>query len=51
MLPHSLLEKMLGTEFFCAASRSGNGAVNRVARPLAPRGQQTPVAVGVDTGD
>ena len=37
MLPHSLLEKMLGTEFFCrTASRSGNGAVSRGARPPHP---------------
>ena len=38
MLPHSLLEKMLGTEFFCrTASRSGNGAVSRGAkRPRPP---------------
>jgi hypothetical protein len=52
MLPHSLLEKMLGTEFFCrTASRSGNAAVSRRANPLPPDGQRTPVAVGVDTGD
>jgi hypothetical protein len=34
MLPHSLLEKMLGTEFFCRiASRGSNGAADRVNAP------------------
>jgi hypothetical protein len=52
MLPQSLLEKMLGTEFFCrTASRSGNGAVGDGGKSSPPGGQRTPVAVGVDTGD
>jgi LmbE family N-acetylglucosaminyl deacetylase len=52
MLPHSLLEKMLGTEFFCrAASRSGNSAVSRGAKPPCAPVQRTPVAVGVDPED
>jgi LmbE family N-acetylglucosaminyl deacetylase len=52
MLPRSLLEKMLGTEFFCRiASRNRNGAVSRAAKPPLYGGQRTPVAVGVDTGD
>jgi hypothetical protein len=52
MLPHSLLEKMLGTEFFCrTASRSGNGAVGGGGKPPPPGGQRMPVTVGVDTGD
>ena len=39
MLPHSLLEKMLGTEFFCrTASRSGNGTISRGAKPAPPGG-------------
>jgi LmbE family N-acetylglucosaminyl deacetylase len=52
MLPHSLLEKMLGTEFFCrTASRSGNGALCGGEKPPPRGGQWMPVAVGVDTGD
>jgi hypothetical protein len=52
MLPHSLLEKMLGTEFFCrTASRSGNGAVGGGGKSSPPGGQRMPVAVGVDTGN
>jgi LmbE family N-acetylglucosaminyl deacetylase len=52
MLPHSLLEKMLGTEFFCrTASRSCNGAVERGAGRTLSGGQRMPIAVGVDTGD
>ena len=51
MLPHDLLEKMLGTEFFCrTASRKVKRAVSRGAKPPPPGGQRTPVAVGVGTG-
>jgi LmbE family N-acetylglucosaminyl deacetylase len=52
MLPNSLLEKMLGTEFFCrTAGRSGIGAVPRGTIPPSPGGQRTPVSAGVDRGD
>jgi hypothetical protein len=52
MLPHSLLEKMLGTEFFCrTASLSGNGGVSRGTKPPSPSGQRACAMVGVDTGD
>jgi LmbE family N-acetylglucosaminyl deacetylase len=52
MLPHSLLEKMLGTEFFRrTASLSGNAAVSRWVKPPSPGGQRMPVPVGVDTRD
>jgi LmbE family N-acetylglucosaminyl deacetylase len=52
MLPHSLLQKMLGTEFFCrAASGRSNGALSRTAEPRPHGAQRTPVAVGVDTGE
>jgi hypothetical protein len=52
MLPDSLLQKMLGTEFFCrVASRTADVAVLREAKPLSPGSQRTPVAVGVDRGD
>jgi LmbE family N-acetylglucosaminyl deacetylase len=45
MLPHSLLEKMLGTEFFCrTASRNSNGAVCSGGKPPPPGGQRMPVA-------
>jgi hypothetical protein len=38
MLPHSLLQQMLGTEFFSrAAAGSGNAAVSRQAKALRPR--------------
>lgn len=52
MLPHSLLEKMLGTEFFCrTASLSGDGCVSREAKPPSPGGQRECDMVGVGTGD
>jgi LmbE family N-acetylglucosaminyl deacetylase len=52
MLPHSLLEKMLGTEFFRrTASRSGNGALSPGAKPPPPGCKRTPAAVGADLGD
>jgi LmbE family N-acetylglucosaminyl deacetylase len=52
MLPHSLLEKMLGTEFFRrAASGRSNGAVSSGANARPPGGQRTSVAVGADLGD
>jgi LmbE family N-acetylglucosaminyl deacetylase len=52
MLPHSLLEKMLGTEFFRrAASGRNNGAVSSGAKARPPGGQRTSVAVGAEPGD
>jgi LmbE family N-acetylglucosaminyl deacetylase len=52
MLPHSLLEKMLGTEFFRrTAGRSGTDAVSGGAISPPRGGQRTPVAVGAGTGD
>jgi LmbE family N-acetylglucosaminyl deacetylase len=51
MLPHNLLEKMLGTEFFRrAASGRSNGAVSSGAKACPPVRQRTPVAVGADPG-
>jgi LmbE family N-acetylglucosaminyl deacetylase len=51
MLPHSLLDKMLGTEFFRRASSRSNDAVSRDAHARRHGGQRALVAVGVDTGD
>jgi LmbE family N-acetylglucosaminyl deacetylase len=51
MLPHNLLEKMLGTEFFRrAASGHSNRAVSRKAKAIPPSGRRTPVAVGAVPG-
>jgi LmbE family N-acetylglucosaminyl deacetylase len=51
MLPDSLLQKMLGTEFFCrVAGRSANGTVSRGTKPPLRGGLRAPVAAGVDTG-